>query len=94
MLCISAKRSCATKNCRPAVWVAHFADGSSAEGDVLVAADGGGSRVRRQFLPHAERIDTGNVAIAGKVFFDGGNRERIAPELCKGMTLVSGPGRV
>jgi salicylate hydroxylase len=72
--------------------VAHFADGSSAEGDVLVAADGGGSRVRRQFLPHAERIDTGNVAIAGKVFFDGGNRERIAPELRNGMTLVSGPG--
>jgi 2-polyprenyl-6-methoxyphenol hydroxylase-like FAD-dependent oxidoreductase len=72
--------------------VAHFADGSSAEGDVLIAADGGGSRVRRQFLPHAERIDTGNVAIAGKVFFDGGNRERITPELRNGMTLVSGPG--
>jgi 2-polyprenyl-6-methoxyphenol hydroxylase-like FAD-dependent oxidoreductase len=72
--------------------VAHFADGSAAEGDVLVAADGGGSRVRRQFLPHAERIDTGNVGIAGKVFLDGGNRERIAPELRNGMTLVSGQG--
>ena len=40
--------------------VAHFEDGSTAEGDVLVAADGGGSRVRRQFLPDAERVDTGH----------------------------------
>ena len=72
--------------------VAHFADGTSGEGDVLVAADGGGSRVRRQFLPHAERIDTGIVGIAGKVFLDGGNRERLAPELRNGMTLASGQG--
>jgi 2-polyprenyl-6-methoxyphenol hydroxylase-like FAD-dependent oxidoreductase len=71
---------------------AHFADGTRAEGDVLVAADGGGSRVRRQLLPHAERIDTGVVAIAGKVFLDGGNGERIAPELSNGMTLASGRG--
>ena len=54
--------------------VAHFEDGTTAEGDVLVAADGGGSRVRRQFLPHAERIDTGVVGIAGKVFLDDADR--------------------
>ena len=53
---------------------------------------GGGSRVRRQYLPHAERIDTGIVGIAGKVSLDDDNRERIAPELRNGMTLVSGNG--
>jgi 2-polyprenyl-6-methoxyphenol hydroxylase-like FAD-dependent oxidoreductase len=72
--------------------VAHFEDGTLAAGDVLVAADGGGSRVRRQFLPHAERIDTGVVGIAGKVFLDSGNRDRIAPELLDGMALVSAKG--
>jgi salicylate hydroxylase len=72
--------------------VAHFEDGTTAEGDVLVAADGGGSRVRRQFLPHAERIDTGVVGIAGKVFLDDDSRGRIAPLLRKGMALASGHG--
>jgi 2-polyprenyl-6-methoxyphenol hydroxylase-like FAD-dependent oxidoreductase len=47
--------------------VAHFEDGTTADGDVLVAADGGASRVRRQFLPQAERVDTGILGIAGKV---------------------------
>jgi salicylate hydroxylase len=72
--------------------IAHFEDGTTAAGDVMVAADGGGSRVRRQFLPHADRIDTGIVGIAGKVFLDGGNRSRIAPELLDGMALVSAKG--
>jgi 2-polyprenyl-6-methoxyphenol hydroxylase-like FAD-dependent oxidoreductase len=68
--------------------VAHFEDGTSAEGDVLVAADGGGSRVRRQFLPDAPLIDTGVVAIGGKVFLDGAGG-RIAPPLRDGMCLVA-----
>jgi salicylate hydroxylase len=72
--------------------VAHFEDGSTAEGDVLVAADGGGSRVRRQLLPHAERIDTGIAAIAGKVFLNDESRRLIAPELTNALTLASGKG--
>jgi 2-polyprenyl-6-methoxyphenol hydroxylase-like FAD-dependent oxidoreductase len=72
--------------------VACFEDGSSAEGDLLVAADGGGSRVRRQYLPHAERIDTGVAAIGGKVFLDEQTRGRIPPLLRDSLALVSAPG--
>jgi 2-polyprenyl-6-methoxyphenol hydroxylase-like FAD-dependent oxidoreductase len=72
--------------------IAHFDDGTRAEGDVLVAADGGGSRVRRQFLPGAQRIDTGVVGIAGKIFLDDTNCRRLAPELLGGLNLVSGKG--
>jgi salicylate hydroxylase len=68
--------------------IAYFGDGSSAEGDVLVAADGGGSRVRRQFLPWAQRIDTGVIGIAGKIFLDEA-RDRIARPLLDGISLVA-----
>jgi salicylate hydroxylase len=72
--------------------VAHFEDGTSAAGDILVAADGGGSRVRRQLLPQAERIDTGVVGIAGKIFLDDTSRGRLAPLLLDGLTLVAARG--
>ncbi|MBV8337232.1 MAG: FAD-dependent monooxygenase [Alphaproteobacteria bacterium] len=76
---------------RDARIIAHFEDGTSAEGDVLVAADGGGSRVRRQFLPHAQRVDTGVVGIAGKIFLDTA-RGRIARPLLDGISLVAARG--
>ncbi len=43
----------------------HFEDETSAQADLLVAADGVNSRVRKQYLPHAEPIDTGVMAIVG-----------------------------
>lgn len=46
---------------------AHFADGDSATADLLVGADGANSRVRRQYLPHARHVETGLVAMGGKV---------------------------
>jgi 2-polyprenyl-6-methoxyphenol hydroxylase-like FAD-dependent oxidoreductase len=70
---------------------AYFEDGTSAEGDVLVAADGGGSRVRRQFLPDAQRVETGVVGIAGKIFLDTA-RDGIARPLLDGISLVAARG--
>jgi 2-polyprenyl-6-methoxyphenol hydroxylase-like FAD-dependent oxidoreductase len=46
---------------------ARFADGSTATGDILVAADGINSAVRAQYLPHARIVDTGVRQIYGKV---------------------------
>jgi hypothetical protein len=71
--------------------IAYFEDGTTAEGDVLVAADGGGSRVRRQFLPDAQRIETGVIGIAGKIFLDTA-RDRIARPLLDGISLVAARG--
>ncbi|HEY4017188.1 MAG TPA: FAD-dependent monooxygenase [Pseudonocardiaceae bacterium] len=47
--------------------VAYFTDGSTAVGDVLVAADGANSRVRQQYLPEAPRLDTDAVSVAGRL---------------------------
>jgi 2-polyprenyl-6-methoxyphenol hydroxylase-like FAD-dependent oxidoreductase len=49
---------------------AHFADGTTAAGDLLVAADGVGSRVRGQFLPAATLIDTGGRWVGGRTVLD------------------------
>jgi 2-polyprenyl-6-methoxyphenol hydroxylase-like FAD-dependent oxidoreductase len=47
--------------------------------------------VRRQFLPHAQRVETGVAAIAGKVFLDTA-RDRIARPLLDGISLVAARG--
>ena len=71
--------------------VVHFDDGSSAVGDILVGADGGNSKVRAQFLPHAERIETGIVGIAGKVPLNDETRAWLPRPILDGMASVSAP---
>jgi 2-polyprenyl-6-methoxyphenol hydroxylase-like FAD-dependent oxidoreductase len=45
---------------------ARFSDGTSVTGDVLVGADGMGSTVRRQMLPHVPILDTGVSGVIGR----------------------------
>ncbi|MGW0192597.1 FAD-dependent oxidoreductase [Nonomuraea sp. NPDC003201] len=68
-----------------------FADGTSATADIVVAADGGNSRVRKQYLPHAERVDTGITTVAGKFPITAETRKLVAPRLLDGPNSVIPP---
>ena len=70
---------------------ARFTDGSTTTGDVLVGADGASSRVRAQLLPHAERVETGIVAVSGKFGLDEAVRATAPQAIFQGPTLILGP---
>lgn len=72
--------------------VAHFADGATATGDVLVGADGIGSRVRRQYLPHAEPVSAGVVGLANKLLLTRETLAWLPSRLGQGMNVVSDAG--
>jgi 2-polyprenyl-6-methoxyphenol hydroxylase-like FAD-dependent oxidoreductase len=67
-----------------------FADGRSAEADLLVGADGVGSAVRRQYLPHADPADTGGRCIYGKTRVSPQTLSRLPVALSDGFTAVIG----
>ncbi|MFD4602348.1 FAD-dependent oxidoreductase [Streptomyces sp. NPDC058464] len=69
---------------------AHFADGTTATGDVLVAADGTRSAVRRQYLPHAEIRDTGITAVATRTPLTPETRALLSDEVLNGLSLIFG----
>ncbi|GAA4487258.1 FAD-dependent monooxygenase [Actinoallomurus oryzae] len=72
---------------------AYFSDGTRATGDVLVAADGVNSPVRRQYLPHARVVDTGLRQLYGKVPLDDRTRELFLPDMHAVFTPIIGPNK-
>jgi 2-polyprenyl-6-methoxyphenol hydroxylase-like FAD-dependent oxidoreductase len=70
----------------------NFADGTTASADLLVAADGANSRVRAQYLPDAERIDTGIRVIVGKYPLTDETKRTLPQMLHTGPTNVIPPG--
>ncbi|MFC5823447.1 FAD-dependent oxidoreductase [Nonomuraea insulae] len=72
---------------------AHFADDSAASGDVLVGADGVNSVVRRQFLPHAQVVDTGLRQLYGIIPLNDQTRELFTAEMFNVFTAIVGPNQ-
>lgn len=70
---------------------AYFTDGTSAVGDVLVAADGVGSRVREQFLPHAKVIETDMRWLGGKTLLTGEITQLLPAQMHERFATVPGP---
>jgi 2-polyprenyl-6-methoxyphenol hydroxylase-like FAD-dependent oxidoreductase len=74
--------------------IARFEGGSAVHCDLLVGADGAGSRVARQLLPHARRIDTGLVVVSGRFPLDEEARRETPEAVFRGPTLIMGPAGV
>jgi salicylate hydroxylase len=70
---------------------AFFDDGTCASGDMLVAADGGKSRVRKQLLPQSQLAPTGAVAIMGKLALTEEARRLLIPGQLDTATSILGP---
>ncbi|MQA37032.1 FAD-dependent oxidoreductase [Rugamonas aquatica] len=69
-----------------------FADGSSYRSNLLIGADGSGSRLAAQCFPEAQGRDTGAVCIYGKVPLDVCDHHQIAPVLYGGTTVIFAAG--
>jgi 2-polyprenyl-6-methoxyphenol hydroxylase-like FAD-dependent oxidoreductase len=68
-----------------------FEDGTEATGDVLIGADGAGSRLRQQRLPDSRMEDTGIVSIGGKVAITPETKALLSDNVFHGLSLILAP---
>ena len=68
---------------------AHFASGAVREADLLVAADGVNSLVRRQFLPEARLVDPGVQVVFGRTLLSPQTFPLVPGPLHKGFVAVT-----
>jgi 2-polyprenyl-6-methoxyphenol hydroxylase-like FAD-dependent oxidoreductase len=66
-----------------------FTDGRTATGDLLVGADGTGSAVRKQYLPHAAVVDARVGGLAVKLHLTEDTEAWLPERLRTGMNLVT-----
>ncbi|WP_433337535.1 FAD-dependent oxidoreductase [Spirillospora sp. CA-294931] len=86
-------RHCVGYEVDRAVVTARFADGRTARGTLLVAADGIGSRIRAQRLPHARVVDSGARLIYGRVPLTPRLRAELPRAMFSVFNSVVGPGQ-
>lgn len=67
-----------------------FADGTSTDVDVLVAADGAGSAIRRQYLPQLVVEELGSVCVYGRTPLTGRTRPLVPAAVWDGFTAIVG----
>jgi 2-polyprenyl-6-methoxyphenol hydroxylase-like FAD-dependent oxidoreductase len=67
-----------------------FADGTSTDADVLVAADGVGSPIRRQYLPQLVVEETGLLCVYGRTPLTGETRPLVPAAVWNGFTAIVG----
>jgi 2-polyprenyl-6-methoxyphenol hydroxylase-like FAD-dependent oxidoreductase len=70
---------------------AFFEDGTQHTGDVLIGADGAGSRVRKQRLPHACHEETGILSIGGKLRMTPESKALLSDKMFLGMSMIMAP---
>ncbi len=68
-----------------------FEDGTHVTGDVLIGADGAGSRVRKQRLPHARHEETGIFSIGGKLPMTAESKALLSVKAFNGMSMIMAP---